>query len=149
LNQKAMPTYDYVCAACDHKFEEFQSISAPHLKKCPKCGKNKLQRLIGVGSGVIFKGGGFYETDYRSEAYKNAAKADKDAAAPKTEASAASGDSKAAESKSDAAPAKAEAKSEAKSEGKSEAKSEPKAESKPAPKAESKADSKGTKKAKP
>jgi putative FmdB family regulatory protein len=73
-----MPTYDYVCDACDHRFEEFQSFSAEQLKKCPECGKNKLRRLIGTGAAVIFKGSGFYETDYRSEKYKAAAKADQE-----------------------------------------------------------------------
>ncbi|MEM1354312.1 MAG: zinc ribbon domain-containing protein [Planctomycetota bacterium] len=73
-----MPTYDYVCDACGHAFEEFQSITAAPLKKCPACNKNKLRRLIGTGAGIIFKGGGFYETDYRSDSYKKAAKADAD-----------------------------------------------------------------------
>lgn len=72
-----MPTYDYVCDACEHAFEEFQMMSAKVLKKCPECGKPKLRRLIGTGAGVIFKGGGFYETDYRSDAYQKDAKADK------------------------------------------------------------------------
>lgn len=72
-----MPTYEYVCDACEHTFEEFQSITAKSLRKCPACGKNKLRRLIGTGAGVIFKGSGFYETDYRSDSYKSAAKADK------------------------------------------------------------------------
>ena len=72
-----MPTYDYVCDACEHAFEEFQMMSAKVLKKCPECGKAKLRRLIGTGAGVIFKGGGFYETDYRSDAYQKDAKADK------------------------------------------------------------------------
>ena len=71
-----MPTYDYHCTACDHAFEEFQSMTAPLLKKCPKCGKNKLERLIGTGAALLFKGSGFYQTDYRSESYKQAAKAD-------------------------------------------------------------------------
>ena len=74
-----MPTYDYVCQKCDHEFEEFQSITARPLKKCPRCGQRKLQRLIGTGGGVIFKGSGFYQTDYRSEAYKKAAEAEKSA----------------------------------------------------------------------
>jgi putative FmdB family regulatory protein len=74
-----MPTYDYRCNACNHTFEEFQSFSEPPLKKCPQCKKNKLQRLFGTGAGVIFKGSGFYETDYRSESYKQAAKAEKEA----------------------------------------------------------------------
>ena len=60
-----MPTYEYECSACGHEFEELQSMQEPKLLKCPKCKKNKLQRLIGTGSGVIFKGTGFYETDYK------------------------------------------------------------------------------------
>ena len=72
-----MPTYDYVCDACGHSFEEFQSMTAKPLKKCPECGKAKLRRLIGTGAGIIFKGGGFYETDYRSESYQKDAKADR------------------------------------------------------------------------
>ena len=70
-----MPTYDYVCDACDHEFEEFQMMSAKPLKKCDKCGKNKLRRLIGTGAGIIFKGSGFYETDYRSDGYNKDKKA--------------------------------------------------------------------------
>ena len=80
-----MPTYEYRCNACKHEFEEFQSITAPVLKKCPACGKLKLERLIGTGSAVMFKGGGFYETDYRSDSYKSAAKADSEKSSPKTE----------------------------------------------------------------
>lgn len=60
-----MPTYDYRCDACRHEFDAFQSITDAALKKCPKCGKNKLRRLIGAGAGIIFKGSGFYETDYK------------------------------------------------------------------------------------
>ena len=71
-----MPTYDYECDACKHAFEEFQSMMDKPLKKCPKCGKSKLRRLIGTGAAIIFKGSGFYQTDYRSESYKSAAKAD-------------------------------------------------------------------------
>jgi putative FmdB family regulatory protein len=71
-----MPTYDYRCDACGHAFEKFQSITAAPLRKCPKCGKNKVKRLLGTGAGVIFKGSGFYQTDYRSESYKSAAKAE-------------------------------------------------------------------------
>ena len=62
-----MPTYEYACSACGHRFEEFQSIKAAPTKKCPVCKKNKVQRLISAGAGFIFKGSGFYETDYRSE----------------------------------------------------------------------------------
>ena len=72
-----MPTYEYVCEGCGDEFERFQSITAGALRKCPKCGKNKLQRLIGTGAGIIFKGSGFYETDYRSESYKKAAESEK------------------------------------------------------------------------
>jgi putative FmdB family regulatory protein len=71
-----MPTYDYVCDACEHAFEEFQSMSEEPLKKCPQCGKKKLRRLFGTGAAILFKGSGFNQTDYRSESYKAAAKAD-------------------------------------------------------------------------
>ena len=79
-----MPTYDYRCDACEHTFEEFQSFSEAPLKKCPACGKKKLVRLFGTGAGVIFKGAGFYETDYRSDSYKQAAKAEEDKGGSKT-----------------------------------------------------------------
>ena len=71
-----MPTYDYRCDACDHGFEEFQSMTEEPLKKCPECGKKKLRRLFGSGAAILFKGSGFYQTDYRSESYKAGAKAD-------------------------------------------------------------------------
>lgn len=103
-----MPTYDYVCEACDHAFEEFQSITAKSLRKCPECGKNKLKRLIGTGAGVIFKGSGFYETDYRSDSYKKAAKADSDSSSSSTT----SGDS----AKSDSTPKTETKKTETKAE---------------------------------
>lgn len=72
-----MPTYDYECKACGYTFEKFQSISQPAVRKCPKCGKRKVRRLIGAGSGIIFRGKGFYQTDYRSESYRKAAEKDK------------------------------------------------------------------------
>ncbi|GAX59946.1 FmdB family regulatory protein [Candidatus Scalindua japonica] len=72
-----MPTYDYECNACNHTFELFQSITAKHIRKCPECGELKVKRLIGAGSTIIFKGSGFYQTDYRSEEYKSRQKADK------------------------------------------------------------------------
>jgi putative FmdB family regulatory protein len=75
-----MPTYDYECKACHHRWELFQSIKAEPEKKCPKCGKRQAERVIGPGAGIIFKGSGFYQTDYRSSAYKKAAEADKKAA---------------------------------------------------------------------
>ena len=59
-----MPTYEYKCEECDHGFEQFQSITSKPLRNCPNCGKNKLNRLIGRGSGIIFKGSGFYCNDY-------------------------------------------------------------------------------------
>jgi len=108
-----MPTYDYRCSACGHEFEEFQSITAPPLRKCPKCGKGKLVRLIGTGAGVIFKGSGFYETDYRSEGYKKAAKEAEGGAKTETksdekpDAAAAKSDTK-TEAKTDSTPAKSE-----------------------------------------
>ncbi|MEM1167174.1 MAG: zinc ribbon domain-containing protein [Planctomycetota bacterium] len=74
-----MPTYDYRCSNCGHECEFFQSMKDKPKRKCPACGKNTLERLIGTGAGIIFKGGGFYETDYRSEGYKKAAEADKKA----------------------------------------------------------------------
>ena len=79
-----MPTYDYQCDACGHTFEQFQSITSSPLKKCPDCGKLKLKRLLGTGAALIFKGAGFYETDYRSENYKKAAQGDKPAGETKT-----------------------------------------------------------------
>ena len=94
-----MPTYDYRCAGCGHTFEELQSFSAPVLTKCPACKKNKLERLFGGGGAIIFKGGGFYETDYRRAGEKNGdGKTDK------------------AEGAADKAEAKAETKTEAKAE---------------------------------
>jgi putative FmdB family regulatory protein len=74
-----MPTYDYECDACGHEFELFQSISEPVKRKCPECGKPKLRRLFGTGAAVVFKGSGFYQTDYRSDSYKKAAEKDKPA----------------------------------------------------------------------
>jgi putative FmdB family regulatory protein len=80
-----MPTYEYQCADCSFEFERFQSMTAPSLRKCPRCSKLALKRLIGTGAGVIFKGSGFYETDYRSESYKNAAKKESGAGGGKSE----------------------------------------------------------------
>ena len=99
-----MPTYDYECDACDHKFELFQSIMADPEKKCPKCKKMKLRRLIGTGAAVVFKGTGFYQTDYRSDSYKK---------------SAASDSKNSSESKTDSKGSESESKSETKSESSS------------------------------
>src|SRR5712691_6685240 len=74
-----MPTYEYQCDACSHNFDELQAFSDKPLKKCPKCGKKKLRRVFGIGAAVLFKGSGFYQTDYRSESYKRAAKAEETA----------------------------------------------------------------------
>jgi putative FmdB family regulatory protein len=86
-----MPTYEYKCFACGHVFEQFQSITAQPIKRCPQCGKSKVKRLLGTGAGLIFKGSGFYITDYRSESYKNSAKAES--------GSGSSGETKSGESK--------------------------------------------------
>jgi putative FmdB family regulatory protein len=72
-----MPTYDYVCDACGHEFELFQPITEPVKKTCPECKKRKLRRLFGTGAAIVFKGSGFYQTDYRSDSYKKAAEQDK------------------------------------------------------------------------
>jgi putative FmdB family regulatory protein len=99
-----MPTYDYKCDACGRQFERFQSITASPLRKCPTCGKLKLRRLIGPGAGLIFKGSGFYITDYRSEGYKSAAKGESATdAKPATEAKAAT-DAAQSKSKTEAKP---------------------------------------------
>jgi putative FmdB family regulatory protein len=98
-----MPTYDYVCDACHHQVEIFHSIKDEPKRKCPKCGRQKLRRLIGPGAAIVFKGSGFYQTDYRSESYKKAAAAEKSAAT--------GGDTKKTEGKS---AAKSETKGDAK-----------------------------------
>ena len=99
-----MPTYDYRCDACENEFEQFQSITARTLRKCPECGLPKLKRLIGTGAGVIFKGSGFYETDYRSESYKKGAKAEKESSSSDTDKSKSS--DKAASTSSDSSSSK-------------------------------------------
>ena len=80
-----MPTYDYVCDACGHEFDLFQPITAEPERRCPECKKLKLRRLFGTGAAIVFKGSGFYQTDYRSESYKKGAAAEKESAKPKTE----------------------------------------------------------------
>ncbi len=112
-----MPTYDYVCDACEHEFELFQSFSEPVKTKCPECGKKKLRRLFGTGAAVVFKGSGFYTTDYRSDSYKKAAENDKKSSESKPDSKS---ESK-SEAKSDSKPATAD-KPAAKSESKSSAK---------------------------
>lgn len=77
-----MPTYEYKCDNCNKNFELVQRITAKPIRKCPSCGA-KVRRLFGPGGGIIFKGAGFYATDYRSESYKKEEKKEKDARAPK------------------------------------------------------------------
>ncbi len=79
-----MPTYDYRCNACSYTFELFQSISERTVRKCPECGKPKLERLFGAGGAVLFKGSGFYQTDYRSSEYKSKLKSENDSVKPDT-----------------------------------------------------------------
>ena len=74
-----MPTYDYRCEACGHSLELFQAMSESPKRKCPECGRLKLRRVIGSGAGIIFKGSGFYQTDYRSDSYKKGAEAERKA----------------------------------------------------------------------
>src|SRR5438045_7307740 len=117
-----MPTYEYKCSACGNHFEKFQSITAAPITRCPKCGKKKVRRLIGTGAALIFKGSGFYTTDYRDSSYKDKAKAESGASG--------GGDS-----------TKSETKAEPKTETKAKADDAPAATT-PAPKSEKKSDSK-------
>lgn len=106
-----MPHYDYVCETCGHEFEVFQSMNDKHLTKCPEKGcKGKIRRKIGTGAGLVFKGSGFYITDYRSESYKSGAKADSTASTPPAASS--SSDSPSSGSAPAPAPAKPEKKAE-------------------------------------
>ena len=89
-----MPTYDYICDACGHEFEMFEPITSKPQTDCPECKVDKLRRKIGPGAAILFKGSGFYQTDYRSESYKKAAQAEKSSSEPAKPA----GDSKPAES---------------------------------------------------
>jgi len=81
-----MPTYDYICDACGHEFEAFESIKAEPQRTCPACREHRLRRKIGPGAAILFKGSGFYQTDYRSESYKKRAEADKPASSASKEA---------------------------------------------------------------
>jgi len=78
-----VPTYEYECQQCEYTFEQFQRITEKPLRRCPKC-KGKVKRLLGTGAGIIFRGSGFYQTDYRSEGYKKAQKADTGASQAKS-----------------------------------------------------------------
>ncbi len=88
-----MPTYDYKCLECENQFEKFQGITAPPLEECPEC-SGKVKRLIGAGAGLIFKGSGFYITDYRSEGYKESEKKDKKTTSEKSDKSEKKSDAK-------------------------------------------------------
>ena len=109
-----MPTYDYECDACGHEMEVFQGINDPVKRKCPECGKLKLRRLMGSGAAIVFKGSGFYQTDYRSEGYKKAAKADQKSGS-ESKSGSKGGEAKSGDSKGgDAKPAGGASKSKAK-----------------------------------
>ena len=95
-----MPTYEYACRACGHRFEEFQSIKADPIRICPQCQEERVERLISGGSGLLFKGSGFYQTDYRSDSYK---------AGEKSDGKPAEGGSTSGDAKPDAKPAAAPA----------------------------------------
>jgi putative FmdB family regulatory protein len=82
-----MPTYEYECQKCGHRFDEFQSMTAKPLVRCPKC-RGKLKRLVGAGAGFLFKGSGFHATDYRSSSYQEKKKGDASAAPPASSESA-------------------------------------------------------------
>lgn len=124
-----MPTYDYECDACSHRFELYQSISAEPERRCPQCKKLKLRRLIGTGAAVVFKGSGFYQTDYRSESYKKSA--------------AAESKSSSGESKSSSESSKSESSSTGGSSEKQSGATSPKGESSPPTSSESSASSTG------
>ena len=104
-----MPTYEYECTACGHKFEEWQSIMADPITKCPSCKKKKVKRLLGTGGAIIFKGSGYYQTDYRSESYKKGAKADSDSKSSDSKPAATSGGTSEGSSSSDTSSAPAPA----------------------------------------
>ena len=88
-----MPTYEYRCESCHHQFEELQSFKDDPLTVCPKCHEASLRRLFGVGAAILFKGSGFYETDYRSESYRKAAKAEQEAGSKSADKAASNGTS--------------------------------------------------------
>jgi putative FmdB family regulatory protein len=103
-----MPTYEYECQKCGHRFDEFQSMTAKPLVRCPKC-KGKLKRLVGAGAGFLFKGSGFYATDYRSSSYQEKKKGDApapSAASPSTTESAKPAEKAPAKAKSESKPKK-------------------------------------------
>ena len=112
-----MPTYEYVCEKCGHEFELFQSMKDKPLQVCPKekCklkkwGKGRMKKLMGTGAGLIFKGSGFYITDYRSENYKQSAKKESSAASGGGDSKSSTGESKSAGGEAKSTPAKTEPK---------------------------------------
>ena len=115
-----MPTYEYKCTACGHAFEQFQSMTAAPIKRCPQCGKSKVKRLLGTGAGIIFKGSGFYITDYRDSSYKEKAKAESGAST----GAGTGGNSDGSDSKPSTESKPAETRAESKSESKSDAKAD-------------------------
>ena len=112
-----MPTYDYECDGCGHRFELFQAITEEPKKKCPQCKKSRLRRLFGTGAALMFKGSGFYQTDYRSDSYKKASEADKKSTSSESSSSTADSSAK-SEAKSESKPAKSESGSSGKKKGK-------------------------------
>ncbi len=99
-----MPTYDYICDACGHEFEAFESIKADPQTTCPSCQAEKLRRKIGPGAAVLFKGSGFYQTDYRSESYKAGAKKDQSSSTGSSGGTSSSGSTPAASPSSSSTP---------------------------------------------
>ncbi len=140
-----MPTYEYICKACTHEFEVFHSIKADPISVCPKCKKKKVARKLGIGGAVIFKGGGFYETDYRSESYKQGETAANKPAEEKSATPAvadASSSAKPADAKTSSAPTNKEAPAATPTKPQVESKPTPTPES--APKKDSQGDSRAT-----
>jgi len=122
-----MPTYDYICDSCGHEFEAFEPITSQPRTDCPECNLPKLRRKIGPGAAILFKGSGFYQTDYRSDSYKKAAQADKTAsepAKPSTESKPSADSRPSADSKS-STDSKPSTDSKSASDSSSSAKSEP------------------------
>jgi putative FmdB family regulatory protein len=103
-----MPTYDYICDSCSHEFEAYESIKAEPLTECPECKLPQLRRKIGPGAAILFKGSGFYQTDYRSESYKKAEKAEKSSNEPAKPASDSTASTKSEPAKAAPAPSKSE-----------------------------------------
>jgi putative FmdB family regulatory protein len=132
-----MPIYEYECQNCGHHFEELQSMSEAPLVKCPNCGKDELKKLIGSGGGIIFKGSGFYQTDYKKPLEPEKTSSDKDEKQSKE---------KPAEKSSEKSSEKSDLKSETKKESKPDSKPEQKKETKREPKSDSKKDSKSSSK---